>query len=172
MKHLLIIISLLLLVACNTSKPVISEPVVLNNTDSVRDTTIIKTIYVPVTVEVDVPQQSHSTIATDTSHLETDVALSDAWINADGTLYHSIANKRISLSANTFVAQTTTEHTAEAIQIKEIAVPQPYTVEIERKFTLMEQIKLSSWWLLLAITFFCITYIFRNPLFKLLRKVV
>lgn len=174
MRHLLLIILLMLVASCHSSRQTIpSEPVILNNQDSVRETTIIKTVYVPITVEVPIPQQSEAIVtAADTSHIETDLAISDAWINEDGTLYHSIENKHITLTVETSVPQTTTERQVEAIKVKEIPVPQPYAVEVEREFTLLEQIKLSSWWFLLIITLFSFTYIFRDPLFKLLRKII
>ena len=174
MKHILFIFLLIFFASCHSSRQTIpSEPVVLNNHDSVRETTIVKTVYVPVTVEVPIPQQSEAIVtAADSSHIETDLAVSDAWINEDGTLYHSIENKHITLTVESNVSQTTTEHQVEAIKVKEISVPQPYAVEAEREFTLFEQIKLSSWWILLIISLFCITYIFRDPLFKLLRKIL
>lgn len=174
MKHLLFIFLLLLFASCHSSRQAIStEPVVLNNKDSIKETTVVKTIYVPVTVEVPIPQQSESIVtAADTSRVETDIAVSDAWINDDGTLYHSIENKPVTLTAEASVPQTTTEHQVEAIKTKEIPVPQPYAVEVEHKLTLMEQIKLSSWWLLLIISLFSVGYVFRNPLFKLVRKII
>ena len=174
MKHLLFIILLMLFASCHSSRQTIpSEPVVLNNQDSVKATTVIKTVYVPVTVEVPIPQQSEAIVtAADTSHIETDFAVSDAWVNEDGTLYHSIENKPVTITTEASVPQTTTEHQVEAIKTKEIPVPQPYAVEVERKLTLMEQIKLSSWWLLLIISLFSVGYIFRNPLYKLVRKII
>lgn len=174
MKHLLFIFLLLLFASCHSSRQAIStEPVVLNNKDSIKETTVVKTIYVPVTVEVPIPQQSESIVTSaDTSRVETDIAVSEAWINEDGTLYHSIENKPVTYAAEAYVPQTTTDHNIEAIKTKEIPVPQPYAVEVERKLTLMEQIKLSSWWLLLIISLFSISYIFRNPLYKLVRKII
>lgn len=174
MKHLLFIFLLLLFASCHSSRQaILTEPVVLNNKDSIKETTVVKTIYVPVTVEVPIPQQSESIVtAADTSRVETDIAVSEAWINEDGTLYHSIENKPVTYTAETYVPQTTTDHNIEAIKTKEIPVPQPYAVEVERKLTLMEQIKLSSWWLLLIISLFSISYIFRNPLYKLVRKII
>lgn len=174
MKQLLFAILLMLLVSCHSSKQtMLGEPVILNNQDSVRETTVIKTVYVPVTVDVPIPQQSEVKVsAVDSSRVETDLAVSDAWINEDGTLYHSIKNKPLSLTTEVNVPQTAINHQIEAVKTKEIPVPQPYTVEVERKFTFMEQIKLSSWWLLLVISLFSIGYIFKNPLYKLVRKII
>ena len=75
MKRLLIfLIPLLVLTSCHTNRQaqtVPPAPIVLNNSDSVRVETIIKTEYVPVRVEVPVPRQSASNIVfeTDTSHI-------------------------------------------------------------------------------------------------------
>ena len=116
MKRLLIfLIPLLVLTSCHTNKQAQTlppAPIVLNNSDSVRVETIIKTEYVPVRVEVPVPQQSVSNIVfeTDTSHIETDIAESNAWIRPDGTLYHDIINKNVKLSGEAYVPQTTTEN--------------------------------------------------------------
>lgn len=174
MKQLLFAILLMLLVSCHSSKQtILGEPVILNNQDSVRETSVIKTIYVPVTVEVPIPQQSDAIVTTaDTSHLETDLAISDAWINEDGTLYHSIKNKPMSLTAEVNVPQRDVNHQVETVKTKEIPVPQPYAVEVERKYTLMEQVKLSSWWILLIIMLFSVGYIFKRPIYKLVRKIV
>lgn len=52
------------------------------------------TVYVPDTVFVDIPVQTAERTTQDTlSHLENDYALSDARINTDGTLYHSLMTK-------------------------------------------------------------------------------
>ena len=78
--------------SCCSSKP-------LSGTDTKeRDSTSVKvntvTVYVPDTVIVEIPAQSAERETKDSvSHLETDYATSDARINPDGTLYHSLANK-------------------------------------------------------------------------------
>ena len=60
----------------------------------VRDSTVIKTVYVPDTVYIDIPAQaSERTTADSTSHLENDYAKSDARINADGSLFHSLETR-------------------------------------------------------------------------------
>lgn len=178
MKRIILISALALMVnACHSSKQTMSEvlpePIVLNNSDSVRVETIIKTEYVPVRVDVPVPQQSVSNIVeADTSHIETDVALSNAWIRPDGTLYHDLLNKDIKLSGEAYVPQTTTENNNEAIKTKEIPVPQPYPVYVEKSLSKSEQFKLSAFWYLVAITLITGAYIFRKPFMKLLRKII
>lgn len=176
MKKLYYIVCLLLpiLVGCKTQKqiPAISPPVVLNNSDSVRVETVINTIYVPVDVAVDLPQQSESNVTPDdSSHVETDLAFSDAWIE-NGILHHLIKNKPGQLKGEAFVPQTTEQTNKEAVKIKEVPVPTPYPVEVERKWTLFEQIKLASFWYLLGAVVVSIGLIFRKPLLMALRKII
>lgn len=177
MKRLLIfLIPLLVLTSCHTNKQAQTlppAPIVLNNSDSVRVETIIKTEYVPVRVEVPVPQQSVSNIVeADTSHIETDVAESNAWIRPDGTLYHDLINKDIKLSGEAYVPQTTTENNNKAVKTKEIPVPQPYPVYVEKSLSKSEQFKLSAFWYLVGATLIAGAYIFRKPFLKLVRKIV
>ncbi len=138
-----------------------------------RVETIINTIYVPTPVALDIPQQSQTSVtAADSSHVETDLAESDAWINEDGTLGHSINNKPGKLQGEVYVPQTTTQSSKEAVKEKEIPVPQPYPVEVEREFTIMEQIKLAAFWYLVGAVIVSIGLLFRRPLMKALRKII
>lgn len=62
------------------------------------DSTIIeyreRIVIVPDTVYLDIPRQTAERTITDSvSHLENDYALSDARINADGTLFHDLKTK-------------------------------------------------------------------------------
>ncbi len=164
------------LAGCKTQKqihPTVTPPVVLNNSDSVRIETIVKTIYTPVDVAVDLPQQSETKVTqSDSSHVETDLAESDAWINVDGSLGHSIKNKPGQLNTEVFVPQTTQENNKEVIKEKEVPVPQPYPVEVEREFTVMEQIKLAAFWYLVGAVIVSIGLLFHRPLLKALRKII
>ena len=178
MKRLQIyLIPLLVLTSCHTNKQAQTlppAPIVLSNSDSVRVETIIKTEYVPVRVEVPVPQQSVNNIVfeTDTSHIETDIAESNAWIRPDGTLYHDPTNQPVKLSGEAYVPQTTTENNNEAVKTKEIPVPQPYPVYVEKSLSKSEQFKLSAFWYLVGATLIAGAYIFRKPFLKLVRKIV
>lgn len=164
----------LVLSSCHTPKQAVPlAPIVLNNSDSVRVETTIKTEYVPVRVEVPVPQQSVSNIAeADTSHIETDVAESNAWIRPDGSLYHNLINKNIKLSGEAYVAQTTTESNNDAVRTKEIPVPQPYPVYVEKSLSKSEQFKLSAFWYLVGASLISAVYIFRKPFLILIRKIL
>lgn len=61
-------------------------------------------IYVPVPVE----SHRKEGIKADSSHLETSVARSSAWIDGDGHLGHSLENKPVSLSAAVQIKDTET----------------------------------------------------------------
>ena len=62
--------------------------------DSTRVEVKIETVYVTDTLLVEIPAQTaERTTADSVSHLETDYATSDARINTDGSLFHSLANK-------------------------------------------------------------------------------
>lgn len=176
-RFLIIIIGALALTSCHANKHnqqmMLPEPVVLNSNDSVRTETIIKTVYIPVRVEVPVPQQSVSNIVeADTSHIETDVAVSNAWIRPDGSLYHNLANKDIKLPGETYVPETTTNNNKEIIKEQEVAVPKPYPVYIEKSLSKWEQFKLSAFWYLAGAALLSCIYILRKPLLFLVRKIV
>ena len=165
---------LLLSVGCRSTKNSVvpSEPVIITNSDSVRVETVIKTVYVPVEVDVDIPQQSETkTVQCDSSHVETDVAESDAWLNEDGTLGHSIRNKPGKLKGNAFVSQITEQMNKDVVKFREVPVPEPYPVEVERSMTLMEQIKLASFWYLLGTTLACVGVVFRRPILTVFRRI-
>lgn len=101
--------------------------------------TIIQTRYVEridtVEVEVEVPAQSASNVTTDTaSHLETDVAESDAWLDSLGRLHHTLDNKPGKLPAQVPVKS----HERDSIVWRDRTVPYP----VERELSRWEAIKM------------------------------
>jgi hypothetical protein len=85
--------------SCSSGKKIVQETV---KEDSVRIETRIEYFYLPDTVYVEIPAQSaERTSADSVSHLETDYATSDARINADGSLFHSLANKPQKMAVET-----------------------------------------------------------------------
>lgn len=176
-RFLVIIVGVLALTSCHTHKQasnvVPAEPITLNNSDSVTTETIVKTVYVPIRVEVPVPQQSVVNISeADTSHIETDVAESDAWIRPDGSLYHTLQNKDVSLSAETYLPETTTNSNKAIIKEREVAVPKPYPVYVEKSLSKWVQFKLSAFWYLVGAALLAGVYILRKPLLILIRKIL
>lgn len=174
MRKAILFICLLALVGCRTSEQAQSlvQPVTLDNTDSVNVEKIVETLYVPTSVEIDIPRQLETNATSDdSSHVETDIAYSDAWVR-DGVLHHTIANKQGKYETEAFVPQTTEKISKEAVSTKEIPVPQPYPVEVERKLTLMEQMKLAVFWYLVGAVVVCVCLLFRKPLWAALRKII
>lgn len=164
----------LLLAGCKTQKQVQAQlpPVILNNSDSVRVETTIETTYEPVDVALNLPQQSETNVTpNDSSHVETDLAFSDAWIE-NGVLHHIIKNKPGQLIGTAFTPHTTETSNKDAVKIREVAIPEPYPVEVERELTLMEQIKLAAFWYLVGAVVVCLCFILRKPFLSVLRKII
>lgn len=133
----------------------------------------IRTEYVTDTVFIEIPaQKSENTTRDSTSHLETDYAVSDARINPDGSLSHSLENKPQKKPAE---FQKPIEHKDSIRTIykyrykdKEVKVP----VEVEKDL---------SWWQSTSIKFFPYTlalilgmggWIFRKPLIKIIKTFI
>lgn len=99
-----------------------------------------KTVYIPVKGEtvirdsirtewkdsiVLVPVEKVVTVTlTDSSHLETSIAVSDAWVDGDGLLHHSLKNKEDVLKE---FKSKDTHHYHDSI----IYEPEPYPVTVE-----------------------------------------
>ena len=168
MKKICFIISLLAVIfsSCHSSKTSFpSEPVVITNTDSIR-IEYIETLRIDtVTVEIPLPAESSSQIVRDsTSHLETSLAISDAWLNPDGSLGHSIQNKPESLKSDIPVAVKDTHSNNSAIKTKEIPVPYPVEKKVEKELSAWQKFRLNSFWVLLVCLIASLVYIFRKPL--------
>ncbi len=175
MKRICLIISLvalLLMSACRSSKQMLpSTPVIVNNTDSVR-TEYIETVRIDtVLVEVPVPMESAKQVVPDsTSHLETSLAESDAWINPDGSLGHSIKNKEQNLKAEVLVPVKDIQTNNTEASVREVPVPYPEPVYIERDFTKWESFRLGAFWYLVVTVLISLGWILRKPLITVIRK--
>lgn len=173
MKHLLTVILIIcgsLLCGCKTTKQAASSPpVVVTNSDSIR-IEYIETLRIDtVTVEIPLPAESSSQIVRDsTSHLETSLALSDAWINPDGTLGHSIQNKPESLKSDIPVAVKDTQTNNSAVKVKEVPVPYPVEKKVEKELSAWQKFRINSFWVLSVALGASLIYIFRKPLLRLM----
>lgn len=166
------VLILLILASCSSSKHMPpSPPVIVNNTDSVR-IEYIETLRIDtVTVEIPIPVESAKQAVPDsTSHLETSIAESDAWINPDGTLGHSIKNKEKSLKTNALVPVKDAQTNNTKVSVKEIPVPYPEPVYIERDFTKWESFRLSAFWYLVTVALVSCVWILRKPLTTVIKK--
>ncbi len=175
MKNLVIIVvslAALMLAGCHSSKQMLpSTPVIVNNTDSVR-TEYIEIVRIDtVKVEVPVPMESAKQVVPDsTSHLETSLAESDAWLNPDGTLGHSIRNKEQNLKADVMVPVKDTQTNNTEASVREVPVPYPNPMYIERDFTKWEKFRLEAFWYLVVLSAAALVWIFRKPLITAVKK--
>lgn len=162
---------LLLLVAgvvagCRSAKRIIpSTPVIVTNTDSVR-TEYIETVRIDtVTVSVQVPMESAMQIVRDsTSHLETKFAESDAWINNDGSLGHSLRNKQQELEGQALIPVKSVESSNEKNSVREVPVPYPEPYYVEKPLTAWQKFRLGAFWYLAGTVLGLLVFILRKPL--------
>lgn len=83
-------LSILLLSGCSPCRRLVST----SGTDSTRVEIRTRQVLVRDTVLLEIPAQSEKVATRDTvSHLENDYARSDARIDADGTLFHTLSTK-------------------------------------------------------------------------------
>ena len=80
-----------------------------------------------------VPDQDHVTPG-GPSHLETDVAQSDAWVDSAGMLHHNLANKPVKLPAQVPVKSAEKD----SVVFRDRPVPYP----VERELSRWERIKM------------------------------
>jgi len=172
MKYLIAILCCMLLMACHSSKQATTPTTVtLAENEVVRVVTETVTEIDTVTVYVEIPAQSMERVVNDTtSHVETDFAESDAWINSDGTLGHNIRNKPQRLANDAYVPKTTTSSHQEKEVIKEVPVPYPEPYPVEKKLTRWQSLKIGAFWYLIAAILAGVGWIFRKPVFSAFRK--
>ena len=117
-------VALLLFSSCRTGRQV----VVVEARDSVRVEERVREIKVTDTLFVEVPMQKESTTVRDSmSHLENDYAISDARINPDGSLSHSLETKHRTDTLSREVGV----QVRDSIIYREKVVPKIYPVEKE-----------------------------------------
>lgn len=130
--------------------------------DSVRVEVRERIVRVHDTVTVEVPVESvKQTVRDTTSHLETSYASSDARINPDGSLYHSLENK----------AGNRPVEAEKQIIYRDSIVYQDRTnweiVEVERALTAWQQFRLRAFWILLA----ALLIVWRKPIVGWVRRI-
>lgn len=163
----ILIITVALLTSCKTSKqaqpPTPVVPIETNTTTKIIHTESIDTVF------IEVPAQSaERTTPEKTSHLETDYAESDARINEDGTLSHSLKNKPTKHPAP---VKNSTD-TIYVDKVIEKPVPVEVPKEVERELTWWEKTRLDTWgWLATALAL-CAGWICRKPIITLARRLL
>ena len=150
-----------LLCSCGAGRQL---PVQTEQKDSVRVEVREVTRYVPDTAWMKIPAQSTENTTRDTSsHLETDYAESDARINPDGTLYHSLRNKAQERPVSVDVPVTQKD----SIVYKDRYVSD--TEKVPRDLTAWQKWQMRSFWILLSVT---AAYLLRKPLLALIRRFI
>ena len=136
-----------------------------NIKDSVRVETVVRTELVTDTVYVEIPKETvRQTVRDTSSRLETEYALSDARINTDGTLYHSLENKagKRPIEAKKEVVYK------DSIVYRDRTVVKTETVEVERELTWWQKTRMKGFWVLLAV----LAVVFRKELLSVVRRVI
>lgn len=160
-----VLAAVLVAVACS---PKVLPPVVVY-----RDSLVVEyrdsLVYRDSIISVPIPLESDQAIVHigDTSHRETSLAESDAWIGADGFLHHNIRNKHGNIDLHVPVP----EHWIVDKAHEQKATTITNTVYVEKPLTAWQKFRLRAfWWLILGLVAL-LTYTFRKPILSLLRKV-
>lgn len=157
----ILIMVFLLLTSCGAGRHL---PVQTENRDSVRVEVREKTVYIRDTVYMKIPAQSAENTTRDTSsHLETDYAESDARIDPDGTLHHSLRNKPQKQPVPVEVTHTQKD----SIVYRDRYISE--TVEVPRNLTAWQKWQMRSFWILLSAV---AVYVMRKPIMALVRRFI
>lgn len=158
MKNLICIIILSALTACCPCRHLTTS-----TRDSVRVETVIRTERIADTVYLEVPlERERQTVRDTTSHLETSYAVSDARIEPDGALFHSLANK----------PQNRPIPTEKEIIYRDSIIYRDRAntkiVEVGRKLSWWQQTKMRGFWVLLAV----LALVFRKNIIAFARRFI
>lgn len=159
MRNLLFI----LILAAAMSSCCTSRHLATSSKDSVRVEIRTRTEYVRDTVIREIPSISEAITTRDTaSHLENFYAKSDARINPDGTLFHSLATK----------TQKEPIPIDKPIIYKDSIVYRDKvindTVQVERELSWWEQTQIKGFWVLIIIA----VIFFRKNILSLIRRFI
>lgn len=164
----LLMLALLFLGGCSSKRTVVRQevPVYIHDSDSVRTEYVERVRIDTVTVRVEVPRQEVERVTRDTvSHLETDFAVSSAWVLGDGSLGHWLRNKEVAVEREVPVVGVDS-HSREVKRIYTevpVEVTREVTVEVERSLTWWERFRLGAfWWLVGAVAVIVAIWIHRG----------
>ena len=154
---------LFLLPGCGLLRPRERIVTVTETVTQYRDSTAWRdtTIYVPIPLEAD---QAIVHVG-DTSHRETSVATSDAWVGADGFLHHDLRNKPgriahgVKLPEHFLVSNVKNTKERAEIITKE--------VKVERPLNFWQRFKIGAFWWLLALA----AIGWRKPLLAIFKRI-
>lgn len=160
------------LTSCKAAKQSIqADSVILTEHEEKNIERIVITEIDTVTVFIEIPAQSaYRETSNSASHLETDFAISDTWLNPDGTLGHTLENKPHSQPVDIPVPKTTVNNNQTDVKIKEVPVPVPQPYPVEKKLTKWESLKIDSFWYILAFALAAWLWILKRPLISAIKK--
>lgn len=166
MRHVLsMICAVLMLVSCGTQRKALNTEI----RDSTRVVVRTERIETIDTVYVELPKQSETVAVKDTSsHLENDVAVSDASVDALGFLHHSLKTKPRSIP----VLSKNTKERRDSIVYRDKNVYVEKPVYVEAKLNAWQRFRLNGFWILAAIVAAIGFWKFRRPLLHLLMKLI
>ena len=134
-----------------------SVSVVIKESVIYRDTTIYVEVPVEVIREV-LPD-------TDTSHLETSLAISEAWFNA-GMLNHTLVHKDVSIEKKVEMPEKHTQKDSVTVAIKDVVKEVP--VEVEKPLNAWQSFRMSLGTIaLIAFALWAVIKILKKYLLKL-----
>lgn len=162
MKHTLLIIILAIMTACCPCKHLTTST---GTRDSLHIEIKYRTIWIPDTVRVRLPaERTEQTVRQDSSHLETSAAVSDARINPDGSLTHSLENKQEDQEIPT---QRPIEY-RDSIVYRDREVEVEKIVAVERKLTWWQQTQIRGFWVAIIV----IVVLLRKKILPLIRRFI
>lgn len=152
-----------LLGSCSSCKNLTNETV---EKDSTKVEVRTETVYVTDTLIVEIPAQTAERETKDSvSHLENDYATSDARINPDGTLFHSLATKP---QQKPVTFQKPVEHKDSIVYRDRVKiVTETNTVEVERDLSWWERTRIYGFYALALL----LLIKYRRQLFSLARRI-
>lgn len=127
-------------------------------------------VYRDSLISVPIPLESDQAIVkiNDTSHRETSLAESDAWVGSDGFLHHNLRNKRGDIQFHIAIPErwiVDKAHTEKAATITR-------TVYVEKNLSWWQKFRLNCFWWLLAVAVGFAVWTFRKPLLSFIRKFI
>lgn len=158
MKNILFVIILAAMTACSPCRHLSTS-----TRDSVRVEVRTRTEFIRDTVYRDIPVQSEKVTTQDTtSHLENDYAESDARINMDGSLFHTLSTKP---RRETIPIDKPVEY-KDSIIYRDRAVKE--VVQVEKELSWWQKTQIRGFWALLVV----FTFVFRRNIVSLARRMI
>lgn len=166
MKLIIIVFIASLLTSCGSSRHAATSIETHDSTKVEVRTELIETID---TVYVELPRQSETVAVRDTSsHLENDLAVSDASIDAFGFLHHSLKTKP---RGRFQVPSKKTKERRDSIVYRDKNVYIEKPVYVEAKLNAWQKFRLVGFWILAAVICGCFVWKNRRGLLSLFLRI-